>query len=67
LLVVRSADDVLAALDKSDAELRAIAHAARERVLAEHTSKYRTQELLAILSHAMHRTQISEPRMASGG
>jgi spore maturation protein CgeB len=67
LLVVRNADDVLAAMDKSDAELKAIAHAARERVLAEHTSKHRTKELLAILSDAMRRTQDSEPRMASGG
>lgn len=66
LLVVRNADDVLAALDKSDAELKAMAHAARERVLAEHTSNHRTRELLAILSEAMHRTQDSQPRTTSG-
>jgi spore maturation protein CgeB len=67
VLVVRTADDVLAALDMSDAELKAIARAARERVLAEHTSKHRTQELLALLSTAMQRTRGSAPRMASGG
>ena len=66
LLVVRNADDVLAALDKSDPELRAMAHAARERVLAEHTSNHRTRELLAILSEAMHRTRDSQPRTTSG-
>ncbi len=67
LLVVRNADDVLAALGKSDAELKAIAHAARERVLAEHTSRHRTRQLLTILSDAMHRSQGSGPRMAREG
>jgi spore maturation protein CgeB len=67
LLVVRNADDVLDALDKSDVELTAIARAARERVLAEHTSMHRARELLAIVSDAMYRVQGSAPRMASRG
>lgn len=55
VLVVRNADDVLAALDKSDAELKTIASAARERVLVEHTSRRRTDQLLALVSEARGR------------
>lgn len=57
VLVVRNADDVLAALGKSDTELKTIARAARERVLAEHTSRHRTEELLALVSDGMHRAR----------
>ena len=49
ILVVRSTADVLAALDRSDAELKRIAARARERVLAEHTSAARAIELERIL------------------
>jgi spore maturation protein CgeB len=49
LLVVRNAEDVLRALDRSDEELKCMAARARARVLAEHTSKKRALELLAIL------------------
>ena len=66
VLVVRNADDILGALDKSDAELKTIAHAARERVLAEHTSRHRTDELLALLSEAMDRARWSRPQTATG-
>lgn len=66
VLVVRNADDVLAALDKSDAELKTIARAARERVLAEHTSKHRTEELLTLVSDAMDGARGGSPQMASG-
>ena len=65
VLVVRNPDDVLAALDKSDAELKSIARAARERVLAEHTSRHRTEELLALLSGAVDGARGSRPQMAS--
>lgn len=66
VLIVRNADDVLAALDKSDAELKTIARAARERVLAQHTSSHRTEELLALLSGAMDRSRGSRVQMATG-
>ncbi len=66
VLVVRNADDVLAALDKSDAELKAIARAGRERVLVEHTSRHRTDELLALVSKAMDGARGSHPQMAAG-
>lgn len=52
LLVARDTDHVLAALDRSDAELRAIAQAARERTLAEHTADARARELERILDGA---------------
>jgi spore maturation protein CgeB len=49
ILVARSADDSLAALALNDAELARIAEAARARVLAEHTSERRADELLRIV------------------
>lgn len=52
ILLARDSDDVLAALDRSDAELVRIGQAARERTLAEHTSACRADELLALLSCA---------------
>ncbi|HVW93528.1 MAG TPA: glycosyltransferase [Devosia sp.] len=52
LLPVKTTADVLAALELSDAELRRFGEAARERVLAEHTSDRRAGELEAILSDA---------------
>ncbi|HTJ57739.1 MAG TPA: glycosyltransferase [Devosiaceae bacterium] len=42
--------DVIAALDRPDAELRRIGTAARERVLAEHTSDRRAAEFEALLA-----------------
>lgn len=48
ILYVRSADDVLAALELSDAELARIAEAARFRTLQEHTAEHRVAELEAI-------------------
>jgi spore maturation protein CgeB len=50
ILCVRSANDVLAALELSDAELIRIAEAARCRTLAEHTAEHRIIELEAICS-----------------
>jgi spore maturation protein CgeB len=50
ILPVATTADVLAALEMSDAELARIGRAARERVLAEHTSDRRAAELEAILA-----------------
>jgi len=44
--------DAVAAVDRSDAELRRIAEAGRERVLSEHTANRRAAELLAALGGA---------------
>lgn len=49
VLIARSTGDAVAALDLSDAEMARIARAARERVLAEHTSEHRARDLLALL------------------
>jgi spore maturation protein CgeB len=49
ILVARSTADVLAALDRSDEELSRLGRAARERVLAEHTTDLRARELCAAL------------------
>ncbi len=49
ILIGRSTDDALAALDLGDAELAAIAAAARERVLQNHTSAHRARELVALV------------------
>ncbi|HVX91820.1 MAG TPA: glycosyltransferase [Xanthobacteraceae bacterium] len=53
ILVARETEDALAALDLSDAEIRRLAGAARERTLAEHTSERRAGELVAALQSAV--------------
>lgn len=52
ILLAETADDVLAALDRDDAELRRIADAARARVLAEHSSAVRAREFVRLIEHA---------------
>jgi spore maturation protein CgeB len=49
ILPAGSADDVLSALDRDDAELARIGRAARDRTLTEHTSARRAAELVAAL------------------
>lgn len=48
ILPVRSTADVVAALTRPPAELRAVAEAARTRVLQEHTGEHRVMELEAV-------------------
>jgi spore maturation protein CgeB len=50
ILIARTTEDVLAALDRSDSDLAAIGTAARERTLAQHTAAHRAAELEALLS-----------------
>jgi spore maturation protein CgeB len=64
ILVVRSTEDVVAALDLSDAEIGRVAMAARERTLGEHTSAHRATELIAALEHAR---RPAEPALAEQG
>lgn len=59
LLVVDTPEDVLNALDSSDEALRRMAARARDRVLAEHSSKNRARELLACLEEATSETKPS--------
>lgn len=49
ILVARSADDVVDALQQSDGELVQLGRRARERVLSQHTSGHRADQLLALL------------------
>jgi spore maturation protein CgeB len=51
ILRVQSADDVIAALSLSDAELHRIAEAAQTSVLEKHTAAQRVKELEAICEH----------------
>jgi spore maturation protein CgeB len=53
LLTASDTPDVLAAMDLNDAELARIGRAARERVLADHTSARRGAELVEILEGAL--------------
>jgi spore maturation protein CgeB len=52
VVIVRSTEEVLAALDLSDRELAQLGAAARERALAGHTADHRAAELVALLSAA---------------
>lgn len=56
LLCVESAEDVCAALARTDEELRRMAKLARERTLAEHTGDCRVRELEAICSSVLEAT-----------
>jgi spore maturation protein CgeB len=50
IIVVRTTEDVLAALEHSDIELSRIGAAARERALTGHTAARRAAELEMLLS-----------------
>jgi spore maturation protein CgeB len=52
ILIASSTDDVVTALQLSDAELAAIATAARERTLSEHTGFHRVLQLEQLLELA---------------
>jgi len=58
IVVAQTAEDTIAALERSETELRQIGANARARVLSEHTAAHRARELEAIL----HST-IAEPRI----
>jgi spore maturation protein CgeB len=55
LLVVKSSDDVIAAVQLPDSELKSIAARARDRALEEHTGERRSRELIAAIEHAASR------------
>jgi spore maturation protein CgeB len=52
IIVARDTQDVVDALELSDAQVARIAQAARERVLARHTSAHRAMELERLLEDA---------------
>jgi spore maturation protein CgeB len=52
ILLAQTTEDALAALDRSDAELRRMADAARTRVLEEHSSARRARQLVKLIDAA---------------
>ena len=52
ILMARSTEDAVAALEMSDSELRRIASAARDRTLAEHTAEARVIEMEQLFENA---------------
>jgi spore maturation protein CgeB len=52
ILVARSTEEAIAAIDLPDDELARIGRAARDRVLADHTAEHRAAELVAALDNA---------------
>jgi hypothetical protein len=57
--VARSTDDIVAALNATDAEIFRLGKAARERTLSEHTSDHRASEMLHAIEEA--RTPLQTP------
>ena len=57
ILVLRSTEDAVDALGRSDSELRQLGERARERALSEHTAAHRARELEAILEAALSDSQ----------
>ncbi|MEY4582858.1 MAG: hypothetical protein RL701_7561 [Pseudomonadota bacterium] len=66
VIVVRDADDVLAALALSERDLAAVRRRARERTLAQHTAELRARQLSEILDQARVGPQ-EFARMAASG
>jgi spore maturation protein CgeB len=60
ILVARSTEEALAALDLPDEKLARIARAARERVLAEHSSAARAAELVELLGGSARARRMEE-------
>jgi spore maturation protein CgeB len=60
ILAAATAEDALAAVDLSDAELSRIGRAARERTLEQHTSEHRARELIATLEQAGRPAEVME-------
>lgn len=66
ILIANSTEEALAALDRSDAELARIARSGRERVLSEHTSAHRADELIALLEDHSCGASFLPPETAPG-
>jgi len=65
LLVVKSAEDVISALGRSDDELSGMAARARERTLTEHTAENRADELLSYIEHSSPSRRTRTPLTAA--
>jgi spore maturation protein CgeB len=62
MLVARTSEDAVAALDLGDAELKRMAANARERVLAEHTSAQRALDFEGAIESARVGPKIPSPQ-----
>ena len=51
IMIARDTADTLAAIERSDVELQAIARRARERALEQHTATVRMREMLQVFEH----------------
>lgn len=60
IVVAQSTDDAVAAMELSDEQLGKIAHAARERVLDEHTAAHRARHLEAIIENTQRAPEEAE-------
>lgn len=58
ILIAACPDDTLAALDRSDADLRQIGEAARARTIADHSSSRRASELLSLVEGLSGRPRV---------
>lgn len=61
ILTACCANDTLAAMDMSDAQLQSIGRAARERTLDEHTSRHRAAQLISHLERSSAVLPLSKP------
>jgi spore maturation protein CgeB len=59
IIFASSAEETIRALELTDAELKKIGNAARERALAEHTAEHRARELEGLLETALSETEPS--------
>jgi spore maturation protein CgeB len=64
ILIAETAEDAVNALDLTDAELKRIAVASRERVLEEHTSEHRARELEILLERTSSVTSRADGSVA---
>ena len=62
LLVVRTGEEVISAIELPDVELMAMAAQAKERTLQEHTGEQRARELVDAIEQAANRTPMQRAR-----
>lgn len=62
IVIARDSEDVVAALERGDAELRPIGESARQRALDEHTSMHRALQLLDLIGSSApdERSELAE-------
>jgi spore maturation protein CgeB len=60
ILLARDQNDILAALELGDDELRRIAGRARQRTLDQHSSAHRAQEFVALIEQARSPSVLQE-------